>query len=76
MTVAYFVGKYLADEKNTAKLNEINSKYSIEKKRITQLQDSLTLLKIEILKINSVKLKVKRKDIEKPLHGRKKKANS
>ena len=45
MVVAFFVGKYLVDEKCAIQLKEANEKTSIDKNRIQQLQDSINFLK-------------------------------
>lgn len=45
---AFWVGKYMADEKCSTHVNELNTKSEIDKKLILQLQDSLGILKIEL----------------------------
>ena len=53
---AFVVGKYLADEKCSIQLKEMNERSADDKKQILQLQENVTILKMEIEKINSAKL--------------------
>lgn len=56
MAGAFIVGKYISDEKCSVQLKEMDEKSAIYKNQIQQLQDSLTLLKMEVIEINSKKL--------------------
>jgi len=72
MVVAFFVGKYFADEKCAIQLKEVNEKITADKNHIELLKDSLTILKTEISKQGSIKhfdtLKTKTPETKKPTH--------
>ncbi|MBI5214918.1 MAG: hypothetical protein HY960_04140 [Ignavibacteriae bacterium] len=48
IAVAFWVCNYVADEKCSIQINELNKKSEVDKRVILQLQDSLTLLKTEL----------------------------
>ncbi len=45
---AFWVGKYVADEKCSTQVNELNAKSEMDKKIILQQHDSLIILKNEL----------------------------
>ena len=51
MAGAFWIGRYLAEEKYSAQVNELKNQSEIDKGLILQLQDSLNLMKIEFGKI-------------------------
>jgi hypothetical protein len=48
---AFLVGKYLADDNCSIRHKEMDSIFVNDKKRIRQLEDSLAILKIQIISI-------------------------
>lgn len=74
MTVSFFVGRYLANEKWAIERKELKDVISIDKNHIRQLQDSMSMLKQKIDTINNHKqLPVSRKTIDAKLKRQPKK---
>jgi hypothetical protein len=64
---SFFVGKYIADEKCSTQLKEVNSKTETDKRLIQQLNDSISTLKADLenekakSKIDTIKPSLKHK---------------